>query len=185
MKRFAFAITFIVLVSAAWLALPPAVHVWRIDDVSTPQERRFSDWFRSFSSGQFAVRVVGNLTEPTLVETPLGSIDLPQGDIDFIAFASEAWSSAATVRYSPSEGTKGHLTISVCLGSNPSWVRRPPPAALPTLYTGGWTAYYPDTDTKAWTGGFYHGMKRGEFTYWDQEGNITQQEEWENGKKKG
>jgi len=185
MKHFAILIAFIALSGAAWLAIPPSEHVWRVANASMAQERRFSDWFHSFSSGLLAIRVVGTLSKPARVETPLGPIDLPQGDVDFIAFAAEAWSSTARVRYVPSQGTDGHLTISVCLGSNPHWVRRPPPSALPSLYTGGWTAYYPGTDHKAWTGGFHHGIKWGDFTYWDEEGKIIRLEEWEDGHKKG
>jgi hypothetical protein len=185
MKRVAILITLFVFCGAAWLAIPPAVHVWKLSDASTVQERRFADWFHSFNSGLLAVRITGNLAGPAQVLTPLGPIELPRGDIDFIVYTHEAWSSSATVRYSPSEDTKGHLMISVCLGSNPTWVRRPPPSALPALYTGGWTAYYPGTDKKAWTGGFHHGIKWGEFTYWDEGGKITHREEWENGKIKG
>lgn len=148
-------LVFLAIVGAAWFAFPPAVHVWSIPDASTKQERRFSDWFHSFSSGLLAVRIVGILSEPAHVDTPIGPIILPAGDFDFIAYASEAWSSSATICFSPSEGTKGNLTISVCLGSCPPWVHRPPPSALPTLFTGGWTAYHPGTDKKAWTGGFH------------------------------
>lgn len=185
MKRFALISAFVFLCGAAWFAIPPAVHVWNISDASAAQERLFSDWFHSFSSGLLAIRIVGNLSDPARIETPLGPIELPRGDIDFIAYADEAWSSAATVRYAPSQGTKGHLNISVCLGSCPVWVRRPPSSALPALYTGGWTAYYPGTDKKAWSGTFHHGIRWGKFTYWDEEGKITHQEEWTNGKKEG
>jgi hypothetical protein len=185
MKPLAVIIAVIILSGMAWLAIPPAEHVWNIDDVSIAQECLFSDKFHSFSSGLLAVRIVGNLTEPAQVETPLGPIELPRGEIDLITYAHEAWSSSATVRYAPSKGTKGNLKISMCLGACPNWVRRPPPSALPVLYTGGWTTYYPRTDKKAWSGGFHHGIKWGEFTFWDEAGNITHKEEWENGKKKG
>jgi len=119
-------IAVVIMCGAAWLAIPPSEHVWNIDDASVTQERLFSDWFNSFSSGLLAVRIVGNLTEPAQVEPPLGPIELPKGDIDLIAYDDEAWSSSAKVRYAPSKGTKGHLTISVCFGACPNWVRRPP-----------------------------------------------------------
>ena len=185
MKRLAIMIAVVILCGVAWLAIPPSEHVWNIDDASVTQERLFSDGFHSFSSGLLAVRIVGNLTEPAQVDSPLGPIELPKGDIDLIAYADEAWSSSAKIRYEPSKGTKGHLTISVCFGACPNWVRRPPPSALPVLYTGGWTTYYPGTDKKAWSGGFHHGVKWGDFTFWDEVGNITHKEEWESGKKKG
>ena len=183
-KCFAILLGFIVLCGATWFVIPPAEHVWQISDASIAQERRFLDWFHSFSSGLLAIRIIGNLTEPAQVETPLGRIDLPQGELDFIVFGSEAWTSAATLRYSPAQNTRGNLKFVVCIGSSPLWFRRPPPSALPTLYTGGWTAYYPRTDSKAWNGRFHHGIKWGEFTYWDEAGNIMHQEEWENGRKK-
>ncbi|MEK0448337.1 MAG: hypothetical protein RL088_605 [Verrucomicrobiota bacterium] len=185
MKRSALLIAIIALCSAVWFAIPPAEHAWRIADASFAQERRFSDWFHSVSSGQFAIRVVGHITEAAVLETPLGTIDLPGGAVDYIAFASEAWASAASLRYSPTERTRGELQIIVCLGSSPSWIHRPPPSALPALYTGGWTAYYRGTDKKAWSGGFHHGIRWGDFTYWDEAGNITHREVWENGQKKG
>jgi hypothetical protein len=53
-----------------------------------------------------AVRVVGSLAEPAHLDAPIGPMELPAGDFDFIAFASEAWSSSATFRFSPSEGTE-------------------------------------------------------------------------------
>jgi hypothetical protein len=185
MKRLAIMIAFIALCGAAWFAIPPAEHIWNVDDVSIAHERLFSDRFHSFSSGLLAIRIVGNLTESVQVETPLGPIELPRGDIDLITYADEAWSSSAAVRYAPSKGTKGHLKISVCLGACPDWVRRPPPSAIPVLYTGVWTTYYPGTNMKAWSGGFHHGIQWGEFTFWDEAGNITHKEEWESGKKKG
>lgn len=185
MKRLALPLTAIAMGGVVWMAIPPAEQVWHVADASITQEHTFSDWFHSFSSGQFAIRVVGKLSEPALLETPLGPIDLPKGDLDFIAFASEAWQSTAALRYLPGQGTIGDLKITACLGSSPAWVDRPPPSALPRLYTGGWTAYYPGTDKKAWTGGFHHGAKWGEFIYWDEAGNITHREEWDNGRRKG
>jgi len=185
MKRIVLILAFVVVASAAWFAFPPAVHVWSVSDLSTKQERTFSDWFHSFSSGLLAVRIVGSLTESARLDTPLGPIALPKGDFDFITYASEAWSSSAIIQYLPPDGTKGSLTISVCLGSRPSWIHRPPSSALPVLYTGGWTAYHQGTEKKAWTGGFHHGVKWGEFTFWDRDGNVTHSEVWENGNKKG
>jgi hypothetical protein len=55
---------------------------------------------------------------------------------------------------------------------------------MPIFLTGGWNAYYAGTDKTAWSGGFYHGVRWGRFTYWDEAGNITNREEWENGIKK-
>lgn len=184
MKRYTVIFSIFVTAGFAWLAVLSADHIWVIGDVAKPQERSFTDWFHSFSSGQMAIRVTGNLDAPAVLDTPLGQIDLPTGDFDFITYASESWSSSATFRYTPIQNTKGKLRITVCLGSNPDWVHRPPPSALPTLYTGGWTAYYTGTDKKAWHGGFHHGQKWGEFVFWDEAGNITKKEEWEAGRKK-
>ncbi len=184
MKPTAWVVGLLAIVVAAWFAFPHAVHVWKITDASKTQERRFTDSFHSFASGLFALRIVGTLSEPAEIVSPIGRIELPAGDFDFIAYDCEAWSSSETLQYLPSQSAKGNVTISVCLGFCPVWVHRPPPSALPAQYTGGWTAYYPGTDTKAWSGGFYHGVKWGRFTYFDQSGKITHQEDWENGKKK-
>jgi len=184
-KRLVFVTVSLALLGAVWVALPPAVHVWSIPDAAKRQERRFSDWFHSFSSGLFAIRIIGNLSKPAHLETPLGQIELPEGDFDFITYASESWSTSATIKLSPSEGSEGNLTVFVCFGSCPPWVLRPPSTAQPVLYTGRWTAYHPGTDKKAWTGEFHQGVKWGEFTFWDQEGNVTRNEIWDNGTRKG
>ena len=122
--------------------------------------------------------------EPAILSTPLGQVDLPTGDFDLIAIENEAYTPRADFRFTPSDGAKGFVTVTVCLGSGATWAYRPPPTALPIFRTGGWNTYYAGTDKMAWSGGFYHGVRSGEFTYWDEAGNITNREEWENGTKK-
>jgi len=184
MKRLSLIAALCTAIGAAWFFLPPAEHIWSLSDVSRAQEHTVTDWFHSILDGQMAIRVIGSLDSPAILETPLGSIELPPAEFDFIAFSSESWSSSATLRFSPTAGAKGYIKTLVCLGSGPEWTRRPPSSALPKLYTGGWTAYYPGTDIKAWTGGFHQGIRWGEFIYYDQSGKITRREEWENGRKK-
>ena len=184
MKRVSVIAAVCVTIAAVWLLLPPREHVWTISDATKSQEHRFTDWLHSIMDGEMAIRVTGDLTAPAILDTPLGQMNLPAGKFDFITYTAEAWSSSAILRFSPTAGTKGSVKAVVCLGSNPMWVQRPPQKALPILYTGGWTAYYDGTDTKAWQGGFHLGQKWGEFVFWDQSGNVTKREEWENGKKK-
>lgn len=62
MKRFCWLLILAGVVAAGWFAFSLAVHVWRITDTSTKQERRVSDWFHSFSSGLLAIRAVGSLS---------------------------------------------------------------------------------------------------------------------------
>jgi hypothetical protein len=181
MKRLLTILVVLVLAIIAYLSFPPAEHVWNISNPTGIQERRFTDWFHSFSSGLLAIRIVGDLSEPALLETPLGSIDLPSGRFDIIAFAHEAWLSSARLRYKSTEKNKGEFKIIVCLGSCPTWINHAPASALPTLYTGGWTAYHGGTEKKAWSGGFHNGKKWGDFIYWDEAGRIIKKERWENG----
>lgn len=155
-----------------------------ISDVSKTQEiTRVSDWLDSWSSGLLAIRITGHLTQSAVLESPMGTIGLPVGNFDFIVASREAWSRSAVLRYVPSPNTQGDVKVTVCFGVYPDWLKRPPPEAQPALYTGGWTAYFPGTDHKAWQGGFSHGQKAGEFIFWDQNGAVMRKEAWIDGKK--
>lgn len=169
--------------AAIYFMLPPEEHLATIRNVSQTQEVNISDWFHSWNDGSISIRVQGRLTRPAALDTPLGLISLPAGDFDLIASAAEAWMNPVVLRYRPSQPTEGYLKISVGIGVFPDWIRRPPPEALPTLLTGGWTAYFPNSDQIAWQGGFYFGNKDGEFIYWNQDGSVLRKEIWENGKK--
>ena len=174
----------VVLAVGIWFLLPPKEHVWRISDVTTSQDHKVAVSSLWMDSGVMAIRVTGHLSAPAFLSTPLGQIDLPSGNFDLIVTEAESYSSHADLRFTPTNGAKGFVTVAIALGFAPTWARRPPSTAIPTLTTGGWTAYYAGTDKKAWVGGFYHGVKSGIFTYWDEAGNITNREEWENGTKK-
>ena len=177
----------VVLAVGTWFLLSPNEYVWRISDVTTSQDHKVAvshyRWLLT-ADGLMAIRATGHLSEPAILSTPLGQVDLPTGDFDLIAIENEAYTPRADFRFTPSDGAKGFVTVTVCLGSGATWAYRPPPTALPIFRTGGWNTYYAGTDKMAWSGGFYHGVRSGEFTYWDEAGNITNREEWENGTKK-
>ena len=155
-----------------------------ISDVSKTQEiTQVSEWLDFWYSGLLAIRVTGHLTQSAVLESPLGTIELPVGNFDFIAASPEAWSKSARLRYMPTPNTQGDIKVMVCFGVPPHWLKRPPPEAQPARYTGGWTAYFPGTDQKALQGGFYHGQRAGEFIYWDQNGAVIGKETWVDGKK--
>jgi hypothetical protein len=163
----------------AWALLPSPTQIWVISDPSQAQERSFSDRFHSFTSGLMAFRVTGTLSSEASLVTPLGILNLPAGPFDLIAFGQETWTTSATVGFLPGQQGKGTLRIEVAIGACPTWVRRPPPEAMPALYSGGWTAYYPGTKLKAWSGSFSHGAKSGEFRFWDRDGRLTKTERWD------
>lgn len=110
---------------AVWLILPPSIHTWRITDVTVPQERQFSDWFNSWSTGLLAIRISGHSELPANLTTPLGTIQVGPGEFDYITYAHEVWSNRARVAFVPLERSKdsdGEILIQVCLGFTPQWV---------------------------------------------------------------
>jgi len=122
-------ITLVVGVLAVWLILPPSIHTWRITDVTVPQERQFSDWFNSWSTGLLAIRISGHSERSANLTTPLGTIQVGPGKFDYITYAHEAWSSRARVTFMPleeSEDSDGEVMIQVCLGFTPQWVKATP-----------------------------------------------------------
>jgi hypothetical protein len=176
----------IALVCCAVIAIAVVMHPNArpliIPDVGAQWEHTVTDRIHTFLSGALAVHVVGELNGDAVLHTSGGSLTLHPGPIDTILVGPEFWGKTCDLKYEPGSATQGHLSVRVGLGSGAAWARLPVGETVPANYVGGWTTWHPGGKQMYSKGFFFRGKKKGDWSYWDEDGALIRTEEWKDGK---
>ena len=176
-------VTLILLATALYVVLSEDSGWNDIPNVAGSFERSFSD--RSMDAilhGELAIHIKGSIDGTAVLHTTYGDIHLADGSINSIMISHEYWSKKCDIRYEPLSVKSGNLSVRVAIGSLPTWARKPLLGAVPVNYKGGWRTWHANRK-QLYSQGFYRdGHKKGSWSYWDKQGQLTKTEQWKDGK---